>query len=143
MINVGHDVGAVIGGINQRRGTIVDTEVRDDEFTVTAEVALNDMFGYSTQLRGMTQGKGMFRHGVISNSLIDYLTSQASSRWSIWCVTVAVLYTFVRAHSFSFPETCSMHAKCPDGHAKGLPEGVGEKIETPADTCTPIAIYYF
>ncbi|KAF9510879.1 hypothetical protein BS47DRAFT_1406237 [Hydnum rufescens UP504] len=52
--------GAVIGGINQRRGTIVDTEVRDDEFTVTAEVALNDMFGYSTQLRGMTQGKGEF-----------------------------------------------------------------------------------
>ena len=50
--------GAVIGGINQRRGTIIDTEVRDDEFTVTADVALNDMFGYSSQLRGMTQGKG-------------------------------------------------------------------------------------
>lgn len=49
---------AVIGGINQRRGAIVDTEVRDDEFTVTAQVALNDMFGYSSQLRGMTQGKG-------------------------------------------------------------------------------------
>ncbi|KAF8337323.1 elongation factor G, mitochondrial [Cantharellus anzutake] len=52
--------GAVIGGINQRRGTIIDTEVRDDEFTVTADVALNDMFGYSSQLRGMTQGKGEF-----------------------------------------------------------------------------------
>lgn len=52
--------GAVIGGINQRRGTILDTEVRDDEFTATAEVALNDMFGYASQLRGMTQGKGEF-----------------------------------------------------------------------------------
>jgi len=52
--------GAVIGGINQRRGTIIDTEVRDDEFTVTADVALNDMFGYSSQLRGMTQGKGWY-----------------------------------------------------------------------------------
>lgn len=51
-------VGAVIGGVNQRRGTILDTEVRDDEFTVTAEVPLNDMFGYASQLRGMTQGKG-------------------------------------------------------------------------------------
>lgn len=49
----------MIGGINQRKGTIIDTEVRDDEFTVSAEVALNDMFGYSSQLRGMTQGKGV------------------------------------------------------------------------------------
>lgn len=50
--------GAVIGAMNQRKGTIVDTEMRDDEFTLTAEVALNDMFGYASQLRGLTQGKG-------------------------------------------------------------------------------------
>ena len=53
-------LGAVIGGLNQRRGTIVDSEVREDEFTAVAEVALNDMFGYSGQLRGATQGKGVF-----------------------------------------------------------------------------------
>lgn len=51
-------VGAVIGGLNGRRGTIMDSEVRDEEFVCTAEVALNDMFGYSNQLRGSTQGKG-------------------------------------------------------------------------------------
>ena len=51
---------AVIGGLNQRRGTIVDSEVREDEFTAIAEVALNDMFGYSSHLRGITQGKGEF-----------------------------------------------------------------------------------
>jgi elongation factor G len=46
--------------MNQRKGTIIDTEVRDDEFTLIAEVSLNDMFGYSSQLRGMTAGKGEF-----------------------------------------------------------------------------------
>jgi elongation factor G len=50
--------GNVIGAINQRKGTIIDTEIRDEEFTLIAEVSLNDMFGYSSQLRGMTQGKG-------------------------------------------------------------------------------------
>ena len=38
----------------------MDSEVRDEEFTALAEVALNDMFGYSNQLRGSTQGKGEF-----------------------------------------------------------------------------------
>lgn len=53
-------IGNVIGGITSRRGQIIDSEVRDDEFVVIAEVALNDMFGYSSQLRGQTQGKGEF-----------------------------------------------------------------------------------
>jgi len=52
--------GAVIGGLNARRGTIIDSEVREDEFPAVAEVALNDMFGYSNKLRGATQGKGEF-----------------------------------------------------------------------------------
>ncbi|KAF8516506.1 elongation factor G, mitochondrial [Gautieria morchelliformis] len=51
---------AVIGSLNKRRGLIIDNEVREDEFTATAEVALNDMFGYSSALRGVTQGKGEF-----------------------------------------------------------------------------------
>lgn len=50
----------MIGGLNQRRGTILSNEVREEEFTCMAEVALNDMFGYSGQLRGATQGKGEF-----------------------------------------------------------------------------------
>lgn len=53
-------LGQVIGGLNTRRGTIVDSESRDDEFTAIAEVALSDMFGYSNALRGSTQGKGEF-----------------------------------------------------------------------------------
>ena len=53
-------LGAVIGSLNTRRGTIIESEVREDEFTCVAEVALNDMFGYSNTLRGSTQGKGEF-----------------------------------------------------------------------------------
>ncbi|KAG1601007.1 hypothetical protein G6F47_004069 [Rhizopus delemar] len=52
--------GTVIGGLNKRKGTIVDTEIQEDYFQVTADVPLNDMFGYSTELRSATQGKGEF-----------------------------------------------------------------------------------
>ncbi|KAI8142489.1 translation elongation factor G [Fennellomyces sp. T-0311] len=52
--------GTVIGGLNKRKGTIVDTDIQEDFFTVTADVPLNDMFGYSTELRSATQGKGEF-----------------------------------------------------------------------------------
>ena len=64
--------GQVIGSLNTRRGTIVDSEVRDDEFTAIAEVALNDMFGYSNALRGSTQGKGMSSSRCpVKHSFID------------------------------------------------------------------------
>lgn len=43
--------GSVIGGINQRKGTILDSEARDDEFTLLAEVSLNDMFGCKRLIR--------------------------------------------------------------------------------------------
>ncbi len=52
--------GAVIGQLNQRRGTIVTTEKQESAVTAIAEVPLADMFGYSTDLRSATQGKGEF-----------------------------------------------------------------------------------
>jgi elongation factor G len=51
--------GSVVGQVNQRRGVILET-VSSDVVTVTAEVPLNAMFGYSTDLRSATQGKGNF-----------------------------------------------------------------------------------
>ena len=42
--------GSVVGQVNQRRGVILET-VSADVVTVTAEVPLNTMFGYSTDLR--------------------------------------------------------------------------------------------
>ncbi|CAI2187875.1 13598_t:CDS:10, partial [Funneliformis geosporum] len=52
--------GTVIGNLNKRKGTILDTDVHEDYFVVTAEVSLNNMFGYSSDLRSATQGKGEF-----------------------------------------------------------------------------------
>ena len=51
--------GSVVGQVNQRRGVILETK-SDDNVTVTAEVPLNSMFGYSTDLRSATQGKGQY-----------------------------------------------------------------------------------
>ena len=51
--------GAVVGQVNQRRGVVLET-VSGDSVTVVAEVPLNNMFGYSTDLRSATQGKGNF-----------------------------------------------------------------------------------
>lgn len=52
--------GSVIGDINKRKGMIVNSDQEADDVTVTAYVPLNNMFGYSTDLRSMTQGKGEF-----------------------------------------------------------------------------------
>ncbi|KAF9172275.1 Elongation factor G, mitochondrial [Mortierella sp. AD011] len=52
--------GTVMGGINKRKGTIVDTESGEDYFTCVAEVSLNAMFGYASEIRGQSQGKGEF-----------------------------------------------------------------------------------
>ncbi|HYO54997.1 elongation factor G, partial [Archangium sp.] len=52
--------GSVVGQINQRRGTILSSETREGYVVVTAEVPLNAMFGYSTDLRSATQGKGEY-----------------------------------------------------------------------------------
>jgi elongation factor G len=52
--------GSVVGQVNQRRGVILETSNAEGQVTVVAEVPLNTMFGYSTDLRSATQGKGNF-----------------------------------------------------------------------------------
>jgi elongation factor G len=53
--------GAVMATVNRRKGVIVDTDSsQEDALVITADVPLNDMFGYSTELRSLTQGKGEF-----------------------------------------------------------------------------------
>ena len=52
--------GSVTGGLNQRRGVILNSETNDGYVTVQANVPFSEMFGYSTALRSATQGKGEF-----------------------------------------------------------------------------------
>jgi len=53
-------VGEVIGDINSRKGQIEIIEKRGKVTVITAIVPLSQMFGYSTVLRSMTQGRGIF-----------------------------------------------------------------------------------
>ena len=52
--------GAVTGELNKRRGLIVSTETVGNSSTIIAEVPLAQTFGYSTDLRSLTQGQGVF-----------------------------------------------------------------------------------
>ncbi|MBL7555820.1 MAG: elongation factor G [Bdellovibrionaceae bacterium] len=52
--------GAAVGQINQRRGVIVGTTSFEGSCVIEAEVPLTEMFGYSTDLRSATKGKGEF-----------------------------------------------------------------------------------
>jgi elongation factor G len=53
-------MGDVIGDINSRRGKIEGMEARGNAQVVHAYVPLAEMFGYATDLRGKTQGRGTF-----------------------------------------------------------------------------------
>jgi elongation factor G len=52
--------GPAVGQINQRRGVIINTTSFEGNVVVEAEVPLTEMFGYSTDLRSGTKGKGEF-----------------------------------------------------------------------------------
>jgi elongation factor G len=52
--------GSVAGALSAKRGVILGTESRSGYTVITAEVPLAEMFGYSNDLRSMTQGKGSF-----------------------------------------------------------------------------------
>jgi len=55
-----HHVGAVVGNLSSRRARIVGIEPRGGAQAVSAEVPLANMFGYSTDVRSLTQGRATF-----------------------------------------------------------------------------------
>jgi elongation factor G len=74
-------VGNVFGTISQRRGIIVSS-VEDGTYArVDAEVPLSEMFGYSTVLRSLTQGKSEFtmeflKYGRVPPHIAEMLMAQ-------------------------------------------------------------------
>ncbi len=73
--------GNVFASINQRRGVIV-ASVEDGNFSrIDAEVPLSEMFGYSTSLRSMSQGKAEFtmefeKYGKVPKSISEELIAE-------------------------------------------------------------------
>ncbi len=53
-------MGEVIGDLSSRRGKIMGMEMRLNMHIIRAEVPLSEMFGYATDLRSNTQGRGVF-----------------------------------------------------------------------------------
>jgi len=53
-------MGDVIGDINSRRGRMEGMELRGTSQIIKAMVPLSEMFGYATDIRSRTQGRGSF-----------------------------------------------------------------------------------
>ncbi len=54
------NLGQVLGDLQARLGVIQDTSKWRDTATISCEVALDKLLGYTTDLRSMTQGRGHF-----------------------------------------------------------------------------------
>ncbi len=53
-------LGDVMGNVNRRRGVLSGTEMRNGLQVINALIPLADMFGYASDLRSLTQGRGTF-----------------------------------------------------------------------------------
>ncbi len=52
--------GSVVGDLNARRGKVQGSEERGNSHIVDCQVPLSEMFGYITELRGMSQGRAAY-----------------------------------------------------------------------------------
>lgn len=74
-LSVPHEFqGVAIALLNKRKGNLTGSETQDLTVVITADVPLSQMFGFSTDLRGATQGKGEFsmeydRHDAVSGDV--------------------------------------------------------------------------
>jgi elongation factor G len=78
-------MGDVIGDINSRRGRMEGMELRGNTQIIKAMVPLSEMFGYATDIRSRTQGRGSFtmhfgKYDEMPSSLQEQVISKAQGR---------------------------------------------------------------
>ena len=81
-------MGDVIGNLNSKRGHIKDLSDRAGAKVIRAEVPLSGMFGYSTDLRSMSQGRANFsmefsRYDTVPNAVAEELIAKATGNKNI------------------------------------------------------------
>ena len=74
-------LGDVMGNVNSRRGRIEGTEARGSGQIIRAMVPLSEMFGYATDLRSRTQGRGQFtmqfdHYEPVPKSMVEKITGE-------------------------------------------------------------------
>jgi elongation factor G len=78
-------MGDVVGDITSRRGHLQSMEARGGSQVINSRVPLSEMFGYSTDLRSRTQGRGAYsmhfdRYEQIPNSQADEIIKKAQGK---------------------------------------------------------------
>ena len=78
-------MGEVIGDLNSRRGRIEGLELRGTSQIIKSMVPLAAMFGYATEMRSLTQGRGSFtmhfgRYEEVPSSIAEEIVSKVQGR---------------------------------------------------------------
>ena len=78
-------MGDVIGDINARRGRMEGMEARSGKQVIRGFIPLSEMFGYATDLRSKTQGRGTYsmepsHYEEVPKSVLDQIVSERSKK---------------------------------------------------------------
>ncbi len=78
-------MGGVIGDLNSRRGMVQGTESENGTDRIVAQVPLSEMFGYATDMRSITQGRGQYvmepdTYAEVPRSIAEKIMSERSKK---------------------------------------------------------------
>ncbi len=78
-------MGGVIGDLNSRRGMVQGTESENGTDRITAQVPLSEMFGYATDMRSITQGRGQYvmepdTYAEVPRNIAEKIMSERSKK---------------------------------------------------------------